>query len=99
LFLGHLGVDKTLNIPERAQPKHAQRELEAESVAYLVCSRNGVESKSQTYLTEFVDKNTDIAALDLYQVVRAAGQIETLLGLTSHTRYEPSGKTRSKGTA
>jgi hypothetical protein len=89
LFLGHLGPDKKLNIPERPRPAHAQEELEAESVAYLVCARNGVESKSQTYLAEFVKANTSIETLDLYQVMRAAGQIETLLGLTSHTRYAP----------
>lgn len=87
LFLGHLGPDKKLNIPERRRPDHAQEELEAESVAYLVCARNGVESKSQTYLTEFVGKHTSIEILDLYQVMRAAGHIESLLGLTSHTRY------------
>jgi hypothetical protein len=89
LFLGHLRPDKPLNIPERPRPDHTQAELEAESVAYLACSRNGVESKSQAYLTNYVDKNTTIKALDLYQVMRAAGQIESLLGLTFHTRYEP----------
>ncbi len=88
LFLGHLGPDKNLNIPERPRPDHVQEELEAESVAYLVCARNGVESKSQTYLTKFVEKNTTVEKLDIYQVMRAAGQIETLLGLSSHTRYE-----------
>jgi hypothetical protein len=88
LFLGHLGPDKALNIPERPRPDHAQEELEAESVAYLVCARNGVESKSQAYLTEFVKEHTTIEALDLYQVMRATGQIETLLGLASHTRYD-----------
>ena len=89
LFLGHLGPDKALNIPDRPRPEHAQRELEAESVAYLVCARNGVESKSQTYLTDYVKQNTSIGALDLYQVMRATGQIETLLGLVAHTRYGP----------
>ena len=88
LFLGHLGSDKKLNIPERPRPNHAQEELEAESVAYLVSGRNGVESKSQTYLTNFVKTNTTIEKLDLYQVMRAAGQVEALLGLTSTTRYE-----------
>ena len=89
LFLGHLGPDRALNVPDRPRPNHAQEELEAESVAYLVCARNGVSSKSQTYLTNFVEKNTSIEHLDLYQVMRAAGQIEALLGLTAHTRYGP----------
>ncbi|WP_009963815.1 ImmA/IrrE family metallo-endopeptidase [Verrucomicrobium spinosum] len=88
LFLGHLGSDRKLNIPERPRPDHAKEELEAESVAYLVCGRNGVESKPQAYLTHFVESNTPVDSLDLYQVMRAAGQIETLLGLASLTRYQ-----------
>src|SRR6266481_1344945 len=46
LFLGHLGPDKKLNVPERPRLDHDQKEFEAESVAYLVCERNGVHSKS-----------------------------------------------------
>ena len=88
LFLGHLGPDKALNIPKRPKPDHTQRELEAESVTYLVCARNEVTSKSQTYLTHYVEQNTTVENLDLYQVMRPAGQVETLLGLTAHTRFE-----------
>lgn len=87
LFLGHLGKDSALNIPERPRPSHAQEELEAESVAYLVCARNGVQSQSEKYLSAFVEKTQTIDELDLYQVMRAAGQIETILGLTAHTRF------------
>jgi hypothetical protein len=35
LFLGHLGVDKYLNIPDRPRLEHKQQELEAESVACI----------------------------------------------------------------
>ncbi|GMW02283.1 MAG: hypothetical protein AMXMBFR84_34190 [Candidatus Hydrogenedentota bacterium] len=94
LFLGHLGQDSYLNIPERPRPNHAQAELEAESVAYLVCTRNGVESKSETYLNDYVKANTTVESLDLYQVMRAAGQIETLLGLTAHMDYGPWKRSR-----
>jgi hypothetical protein len=55
-----------------------QRELETESVSFLVCKRNGVTSKSETYLANFVNQNTTVGNLDIYQVMRAAGQIETL---------------------
>ena len=88
LFLGHFGPDRALNVPERPRLDHAQQELEAESVAYLVCARNGVASKSETYLKDYVTKNTTVESLDLYQVMRAAGQAETLLGLTERRRGE-----------
>ncbi|HWQ93608.1 MAG TPA: ImmA/IrrE family metallo-endopeptidase [Clostridia bacterium] len=88
LFLGHMGPDKPLNVPERPTITHTQRELEAESVAFLVCKRNGVTSKSETYLANFVQQNTTVEHLDLYQVMRAAGQVESTLGLTAHTKYE-----------
>ncbi|MOA62029.1 hypothetical protein D3C78_1873210 [compost metagenome] len=67
---------------------HAQEELEAESFAYLACRRNGVDCKSQTFLAEYVSEHTNVDNLDIYQLVRAVGQLETLLELTAHTRYE-----------
>jgi hypothetical protein len=88
LFLGHLGQDPALNVPARPSPSLAQRELEAESVSYLVCARNGVASKSEAYLTNYVNEHTTVDDADIYQVMRAAGQIETLLGLTAHTQYD-----------
>lgn len=87
LFLGHLGPDSVLNVPERHSMDHAQRELEAESVAYLVCARNGVTSKSEAYLKDYVHAHTTIDQIDLYQVMRAAGQVESLLGLTAHANF------------
>lgn len=89
LFLGHLGSDNTLGVPKRVSLDHDGRELEAESVSFLVCARNGVKSKAETYLTDFVSKNTTVDHLDLYHVMRAAGQLESLLQLTSHTSYAP----------
>ena len=65
------------------------RELEAESVAFLVAKRNGVESKSETYLAEYVRFHKTVDDLDFYQMTRAAGLIETLLGVAAHTRFDP----------
>jgi len=36
LFLGHLGPDRTLNIPQRSRMDHAQVELEAEFITEQV---------------------------------------------------------------
>ncbi len=49
-----------------------QRELEAESVAYVVCARNGVASASETYLAKYVQANTTVDQLD---VLRVHGQL------------------------
>jgi len=88
ICLGHLGPDRALGIPERASMDHAQMELEAESVAYLVCARNNIQSKSETYLSKYVTEKTAIDNIDIYQVMRAAGQVEGLLGVTAHTTYD-----------
>ena len=57
-------------------------------MAYLVCNRNGVKLDSKTYLSEFVAANTDIDSVDLYQIMWAVGQVENLLGLTAHTKFD-----------
>ncbi|MBR1032963.1 ImmA/IrrE family metallo-endopeptidase [Bradyrhizobium liaoningense] len=88
LFLGHLGPDKALGVPARRSLTHAQRELEAESVAYIVCSRKGVATKSEVYLENFVKERTTVDDLDVYQVTRAAGQIESLLGIAPRSLFE-----------
>lgn len=87
LFLGHLGQDKKLDISDRSHLDHSQEELEAESVAYLVCKRNGVESKSETYLSNFVREHTTIDHIDIHKVLRAADCIEKILGLDAHIQF------------
>lgn len=87
LYLGHLGPDAYLKIANRDRPSHDQRELEAESVSYLVCSRNGVASKAEEYLAEYMKANTDMGKLDLYWILKAAGQIESVLGLSETIRF------------
>lgn len=88
LCLGHLGEDRALKIPSRPNMNHPSRELEAESVAYLVCARNDVQAKSEVYLSEFIRPDTQLDHMDLYAIMRAAGQVENLLGLASHTRFD-----------
>lgn len=98
LFLGHLGPDAKRNIRARHRPDNAQSELEAESVSYIICCRNSVESKSQTYLANYVKSNTTIESLDFYQVMRAAGQVEAMMGVATHTRFGGPVKARRPAT-
>ncbi|MFO8006494.1 MAG: ImmA/IrrE family metallo-endopeptidase [Candidatus Brocadiia bacterium] len=92
LFLGHLGPDKALRVPERPTSNPMQRELEAESVSYMVCRRSGVKSSSERYLASFVRDHDTIARVDVYQVMKAAGQVEALLELGVNTGFGPRKK-------
>lgn len=96
LFLGHLGQDKYLGVPLRPTQTNEQEELEAESTAYIICARNGVENQSASYLKNYVKQDTTTEQLDLYQIMRAAGQVETLLGLAAHTKVDKPQKKRSE---
>ncbi len=89
LYLGHLGPDKYLSIDQRLKIDHQQRELEAESLAYLVCKRRGVQSKSESYLADYVKANVTVGSFDFYLLTKAAGQVETALGIAAHTLFEP----------
>lgn len=96
LFLGHLGLDAHLKIPDRGSMNHAEEELEAESVAYIICHRNGLKPRSEQYLSKYVAADTSSDSIGLYQIMRAAGQIETLLGLAVPTRIgKPARKSKS----
>ena len=87
LCLGHIGPNKKLHIPWRVVKGRLQ-EIEAESVAYLVSIRNNVESNPEQYLSEFVQSSGAVPAIDVHQVMRAAGQVETLLGIEAHSRFD-----------
>ncbi|HNP64828.1 MAG TPA: ImmA/IrrE family metallo-endopeptidase [Woeseiaceae bacterium] len=87
LFLGHLGQDQKLKIHGR-KIDHSKRELEAESVAYLVCNRNGVKSKSETYLRNFVENHTTLEEIEVHQIMRAAERIEEILCLKAHIQFD-----------
>lgn len=87
LFLGHLRADKFLKITDRSKLLYQTRELEAESVCYIVCRRNNVLPNSEAYLTNFVNKELEVEDTDVYALMKAAGQIETLLELAVHTKF------------
>lgn len=96
LFLGHLGPDQKLNVPHRPAVALAQQEIEADSVSFIVCRRNGIKYESHTYLTDFVKENTVVESLDVYQIMRATGQVESLLQLThSSPQSKPDGTSKA----
>lgn len=78
LFLGHLGADQKRRVRDRRDRSHEQREIEAESVAYLVARRAGITPRSDTYLHGY---QGSFAELDLHTVMRAAGEVERSMKL------------------
>jgi antirestriction protein ArdC len=84
IFCGHLGacVSGLRDRGEsgwrdrRSLPTH-QKEVEAESVAFLVASRAGVVPSSAEYLRAYVG-SVDISRIDLELIVRTAARIERL---------------------
>lgn len=90
LYLGHLGVDKARQIPLRRKLSTGEKELEAESAAYIVCTRNGIQSRSHTYLSNYVDGSGCSQDIDVYQIMKAAGRIESALGLSVPMIMKPA---------
>lgn len=78
LYCGHLGsTDEKLWLDRRGLSNDAE-ELEAESVSYLVCSRAGIDSPSERYLSRFVAKKGNVPKISLECVMKAAGLIEKM---------------------
>ena len=88
LFLGHLGEDTKRRIPDRRCVSEPVMEVEAESVAFIVCRRQGVRPDSAPYLANFIKANRPVSqALDVERVMRAAGAAESAMGLAPRS-YE-----------
>lgn len=85
LYCGHLGTPNDKWWPDRRGLNHGTREFEAESVAYLVCSRSNIDNPSEQYLSGYVGKEVDVPPISLECVMKAAGLIETM----SQQRMKP----------
>lgn len=82
LHLGHLGADRKFKprIPDRCAVRSEIQEVEAESVAYIVCRRRGVRPDSASYLAQFIKAGEPVSGtLDVERVMTAAGTVETAM--------------------
>lgn len=78
LYCGHLGTPNNKWWPDRRGLNHSTQEFEAESVAYLVCSRSNIDNPSEQYLSGYVGREADVPPLSLECVMKTAGLIETM---------------------
>ena len=82
LHLGHLGADPKHKprIPDRGTVRKEIQEVEAESVAYIVCRRRGVRPESASYLAQFIKAGEPVReTLDVERVMTAAGTVEAAM--------------------
>ena len=78
LYCGHLGTPDSRWWPDRCSATLAQREFEAESVTYLVCTRLGIDKPSAAYLAGYVRHNRDVPDISLECIMKSAGLIEQM---------------------
>lgn len=76
IYCGHLGGDPRDRWPDRSRVlSHAQQEMEAEAVAYLVCGRAGLETRSAEYLSDLIVED-DLEHISAFNILNALNRIE-----------------------
>jgi hypothetical protein len=78
LYCGHLGTPNGRWWPDRKNLSHAVRELEAESVSYLVCARLGIDTASDEYLAAYVRKCPVTPSISLDRVMKSVWLLEQM---------------------
>jgi len=76
IYCGHVGADSKGRWPDRSRMTHVQVETEAEAVAWLVCQRYGIETRSREYLSDLV-KGADLSGISMYSIFEAANRVES----------------------
>ncbi|MCG2587796.1 hypothetical protein [Rhodohalobacter sulfatireducens] len=87
VFCGHLGSASDEKWPDRRDLNKQSREFEAESVSYLVCRRQGLDTKSDEYLAQHINSDDHIPQISIEKVLRSADWIEKILEGTELKLY------------
>jgi hypothetical protein len=78
IFLGHCGSDQKRGVKFNRPEDLALREVEAETIAYLVAKRTGVSPRSESYLDHYKGA---FDQLDLHRILKVASAVEKQLDL------------------
>ena len=77
IYCGHLGADRKGRWPNRRNKLSKEaRELEAEAVAWLVCQRNGITTRSREYLNSLINDKV-LQEVSMYTIYEAANRVES----------------------
>jgi antirestriction protein ArdC len=94
LYCGHLGTPDARWWPDRAGLHKDTEEFEAESVAFMVCARLGIETTSSGYLAGYINSHRETPAISLECVMKAAGLIESMGKGQLEPRKKPAQKAK-----
>ena len=78
VYLGHLGNDKDEWWPDRRKLNERVKEIEAESVSFLVCGRFGLKTKSDEYISGHLINEDDIQSISVETIMKTAAFIEKM---------------------
>jgi hypothetical protein len=78
IFCGHLGIDELAWWEGNANKHPGIMEIEAESVAFLVCMRQGLRAASERYLSDYQTDDIELPSLGLNAVLQATDYIEKM---------------------
>ena len=78
LYCGHLGSPNTKWWPNRRGLDTVSAEFEAESVAYLVCRRSRIDTRSERYLANYVCRHDQVPQISLELLMTSARLIENM---------------------
>jgi antirestriction protein ArdC len=79
VYCGHLGDDEDKRWKARTHLSRNQREIEAESIAYLVCTRQGLMTKAMEYVAGYLqNQEKDLASVNMSTMLNVAGTIEAM---------------------
>jgi len=73
IYLGHCGADEKRKVKFNRPQNTDLREVEAETVAYLVAKRTGLSPKSELYLEQYKGA---FEGLDLHRILKVASAVE-----------------------
>ncbi|MGD2097878.1 MAG: hypothetical protein PVG35_09875 [Desulfobacterales bacterium] len=78
IFCGHLGIDKNAWWFERHHLSATQEELEAESVAFLICRRKGPAGVAKTFLRQYQLTDQQLPVISFNTILQAVNYIESM---------------------
>jgi hypothetical protein len=78
VYLGHLGSDHDNWWPYRMNLTHDTVEIEAEAVAFIVCTRAGLTTSSDAYVALHLKEGGVPISVSLELIVKVAGKLEEM---------------------